>query len=156
METIVPIDIAKELKDKGFDKVCDYTYCKIYDVKDDILELYPDLTDDGYSDLLKDNGGTFEEWEVFELQEKHFKTSSKNSLIEMTFYAICSAPRIFEVFDWFRINKKIHISIIYISENKYRWRIETLNKKLFAVAFEEFAFEKCCLSAIDKVLKSFL
>lgn len=156
METIVPIDIAKKLKDKGFDKVCDYTYCKNYGVKDEILELYPNLKDDGYLDLLKNNGGTYEEFEVFEYQEIFFKISSKNSLIEQIPHAICSAPRIYEVFDWFRINKEIYISIIYASENKYRWNIYALDKKKFSVDFENYTFEKCCFSAIDKVLKTYL
>lgn len=64
-EDYVTLEVAQLLKEKGFDWYVSFMFFNNYRVKDDIIEKYPGLSDDGYNDLLKDNGGNLSEEEVY-------------------------------------------------------------------------------------------
>ena len=54
MEDLVTYEIAKKLKEKGFDEGCEFTFYNNYRVRDEIYEKHPGLSDDGYEDLRSD------------------------------------------------------------------------------------------------------
>lgn len=77
-ENYVSIEVAKLLKEKEYDWVSDSMYRNNYRLKDDIKDKYPWLSDDGYLDLLKKNGGELEEDEVYGYYEDPVIITCKN------------------------------------------------------------------------------
>lgn len=49
----VDLELGLQLKEKGFDEMCGYTFVNHRRVKDEIKTKYPGLSDCGYDELTK-------------------------------------------------------------------------------------------------------
>ena len=61
----VDLELGLQLKEKGFDEMCGYTFVNHRRVRDEIKTKYPGLSDCGYDELTKKWGGELEEDEVY-------------------------------------------------------------------------------------------
>jgi hypothetical protein len=99
----VSFEIAKKLKEKGFDVPCIYAYCEkggwnMYTQKHEPITY-----------VLRTDGNPFGSYYVGENWNKEYKTN-KNKIQ-------CSAPTISQVLKWLRKEKKILITIIPQEKN---------------------------------------
>lgn len=126
-------EVSKKLKEKGFDEGCEYTYYNHYRVRDEILEKHQGLSDCGYIELLKENGGIYTRKELFGYYTEALKLWSRNSHIginpitktKVATSEICSAPTIPQALEWLRSQKSIHISTKpYPCEDGLKWMYE--------------------------------
>jgi hypothetical protein len=111
----VSFEIAKKLKEKGFDVPCIYAYCEkggwnMYTQKHEPITY-----------VLRTNGNPFGTYYTGKNWNKEY-TSNKNKIQ-------CSAPTISQVLKWLREEKKIAINIEFIP---YVWQY-----KIFDMYFEE-------------------
>ena len=116
MEDFVTFEIAKKLKEKGFDEGCKYTFYNNYRVRDEIYEKHPGLSDDGYEDLRKKYGGPYKDEEVYGYYIEPLKLYSRNSTIDInsiTNNGLCSCPNIYQVLKWLRDEKKLYVGVTY-------------------------------------------
>lgn len=104
---------AKILKDKGFSIYTDSMFVKKQCIKDDILNKYPGLSDDGYYDLLIKNGGIYKENEVYEYKLAHIDILCANTEYYFNNYPsmLCTRPTIYEVRNWLQEYHNIHIFV---------------------------------------------
>ena len=139
MEDLVTYEIAKKLKEKGFDEGCEFTFYNNYRVRDEIYEKHPGLSDDGYEDLRKKYGGSYKDEEVYGYYIEPLKLYSRNSTIginpitkqKVPTSELCSCPNIYQVMKWLRHNeifidvqfnrfyKRFKVYVYGISENSY-------------------------------------
>lgn len=139
MEDLVTYEIAKKLKEKGFDEGCEFTFYNHYRVRDEIYEKHPGLSDDGYEDLRKKYGGPYKDEEVYGHYIEPLKLYSRNSTIgvnpitkqKVPTNELCSCPNIYQVMRWLRQNeifidvrfnrfyKRFKVYAYGISENSY-------------------------------------
>lgn len=112
LEKFVDLELAQELKQKGFDELCGFVFIRHYRVRDEILQQYPGLSDCGYMDLTDNHGGSLTEEQVYGMYTEPVQEYSRNSWIkpdeQMT---LCSMPSQAEVCDWLRDTHKIHIVV---------------------------------------------
>ena len=97
MEDFVSFEIAKKLKEKGFNVSCIYAYCKQggwnkYTQKHEPITY-----------ILRTDGNPFGTYYIGKNWNKEYKIN-KNKIQ-------CSAPTISQVLKWLREEKKIHISL---------------------------------------------
>lgn len=114
MSDLVTFEIAKKLKEKGFNEGCEYTFYNNYRVRDEIYEKHPGLSDDGYEDLRKKYGGPYKDEEVYGYYIEPLKLYSRNSTIDInsiTNNELCSCPNIYQVLKWLRKEKKISVEV---------------------------------------------
>ena len=106
-------ELALQLKENGFDFPCDYIYANHYRVKDEILEQYPGLSDDGYKDLTEEWGGTLKEEEVYGNYIEPMKQFAKNApqYLKDIPYMICTMPTMDDARTWLRKVHRFHIVI---------------------------------------------
>lgn len=127
MEDLVSLEIAKKLKEKGFDEGCEYTFYNNYRVRDEIYEKHPSLSDDGYEDLRKKYGGPYKDEEVYGYYIEPLKFYSRNSTIDInsiTNNELCSCPNIYQVLKWLREKKLILIGLSPMQEYDVEETIE--------------------------------
>ena len=109
----VNVETALELKQKGFDEMCEYIFANHYRVRDEIHEKYPGLSDDGYRELTVDWGGTLQEDEVYATYVEPIKECFRNYWIGPDVeWRICTMPTLDDARTWLRNNHKIHIVIV--------------------------------------------
>lgn len=121
MEDFVTFEIAKKLKEKGFNEGCEYTFYNNYRVRDEIYEKHPGLSDDGYEDLRKKYGGPYKDEEVYGYYIEPLKLYSRNSTIgvnpvtkqKVPTNQLCSCPNIYQVLKWLRKEKKLYVGVTY-------------------------------------------
>lgn len=113
MQTLTPLDISKELKSLGFDEPCNFVYCKRTRVCDEIMKKYPNLSDDGYLDLLISNGGFLTEKELYKSYVETRHLVCRNSTIQTDDFSnyICACPSLWNAHRWLRLQHKIYICI---------------------------------------------
>lgn len=100
-KNIVSLEVAKLLRDTGYNEYCHTTYCKVCRVSDEIMQKYPGLSDSGYRDLeYEKNIKKSEIYKTYKELTDVFYISNKNgdSYIGNNFIAV--APTIFEVQQW--------------------------------------------------------
>ena len=118
MSDLVTFEIAKKLKEKGFDEGCEYTFYNNYRVRDEIYEKHPGLSDDGYEDLRKKYGGPYKDEEVYGYYIEPLKLHSRNSTIgvnpitkqKVPTNQLYSCPNIYQVLKWLREEKRIEVN----------------------------------------------
>lgn len=121
MEDLVTYEIAKKLKEKGFDEGCEFTFYNNYRVRNEIYEKHTDLSDDGYEDLRKKYGGPYEDEEVYGYYIEPLKLYSRNSTIginpitkrKVSTSELCSCPNIYQVMKWLRGEKRIDTGAVW-------------------------------------------
>lgn len=100
MENFVPFEIAKKLKEKGFDIPCTYAYCKKGGGWNMYAQKHEPIT---Y--ILRTDGNPFGTYYTGKNWNKEYKTNKHKIQ--------CSAPTISQVLKWLREEKKIYVSITY-------------------------------------------
>lgn len=105
------LELAQQLKEKGFDLPCEYIYASHYRVKDEILEQYPGLSDDGYKELTEEWGGSLHEDEVYGTYIEPIREYSRNSWIDVLNYKVCTMPTLDDARIWLRDNHSFHLVI---------------------------------------------
>lgn len=107
------LELAQQLKEKGFDLPCDYIYANHYRVKDEIHEQYPGLSDDGYRELTDEWGGNLKEEEVYGYYVEPMKVFAKNTtqFMDSMPYMICTMPTLDDARTWLRDKYAFHIVI---------------------------------------------
>ena len=123
-EDYVSLEVAKLLKEKGFDWYVSSMFCNVYRIKDEIIEKYPGLSDDGYYDLLKDNGGNLSEEEVYGYYIDHVHISCRNTEEYFNHYSymICARPMLYEAQKWLR-EKSLVVEVGYMYGDYYIYDI---------------------------------
>ena len=103
-EDYVILKVAKKLSEKGFDWPVHSMYGKVYIVRDEIKEAYKGLSDDGYYDLLEENGGHLKEDEVYGEYIEPLNCLCRNTFSFFNEYPrmICSRPSLYEAQKWLR------------------------------------------------------
>ena len=118
-EGLVTYELAVKLKEKGFDERCEWTFYNHYRVRDEIYEKHPGLSDCGYDDLKRENGGPYKSEEVYGYYIEPVELYSRNSIIgihpitkeRIATQELCSCPYIYQVLKWLR-DKLYHIEIV--------------------------------------------
>ena len=105
------LELSQQLKEKGFDLPCEYIYANHYRVKDEILQQYPGLSDDGYKDLTIEGGGSLCEDEVYATYIEPIREYSQNSWVDLLDYKVCTMPTLDDARTWIRDNFNIHVVI---------------------------------------------
>lgn len=116
----VSFEIAKKLKDKGFDVPCIYAYCEkggwnMYTQKHEPITY-----------VLRTDGNPFGSYYVGDNWNKEYKTN-KNKIQ-------CSAPTISQVLKWLREEKKIAVNVEFIP---FVWQYKIIDMSV------EIRFESC-------------
>ena len=106
-----PLELARQLKDKGFNLPCEYIYANHWRVRNEILLRYPGLSDDGYRDLTIEGGGTLKEDEVYATYIEPLKEYSRNTWIDEFGNKICTMPTLDDARTWLRDTYNYHIVI---------------------------------------------
>jgi len=106
MEDFVPFEIAKELKEKGFDYKCLFVYNKEQIINPEVVKAFGELSDDGYYELIKEGGGKLD-WS-FVYIDKYQLIQYRDVLIPRE---MIKAPTIYQVLKWLRKEKGIHLVI---------------------------------------------
>ena len=129
MEDFVTFEIAKKLKEKGFNKKCLFAYNDEQIINPKVVEEYGYLTDDGYYELTEDGGGKLKFDNVY-IYEQQIILRDK-IIIERNFI---DAPTISQVLKWLREEKELHIEI-YMYHNCYLFEI--YNTKIYDADFTQ-------------------
>ena len=107
IQGILPIDLAKTLKEKGFNDKTFFSYNEEQIINPDIIEKYGYLSDDGYYELTKDCGGDLNFEDVYIYTAQLMLTDDirfpRNTI---------SAPLIDNVLSWLRDVHHLNIEII--------------------------------------------
>lgn len=107
VQGILPIDLAKKIKEKGFKEKTLFSYNEEQIINPVIVEKYGCLTDDGYYELTKDGGGNLNFEDVYVYTTQLILTNdiivSRNTI---------SAPLIDNVLSWLRDVHHLNIEII--------------------------------------------
>lgn len=129
-EDYVTLEVAQLLKEKGFDCYVSSMFSNVYRIKDEIIEKYPGLSDDGYYDLLKDNGGNLSEEEVFGYYIEPVHISCRNTKTYFNHYPgmICARPMLYEAHKWLRNKKGLFVDVSYMNDDYYIYDILTIPK----------------------------
>ena len=106
------LELAQQLKEKGFDLPCEYIYVNRYRVKDEIQEKYPGLSDCGYDELTKKWGGELEEDEVYGQYVDPYRECIRNSYIKPDEkMRLCTMPTLDDARTWLRDKHFFHIVV---------------------------------------------
>lgn len=124
-EGFVSLKVAKLLKNFNFNWECHSMYARHRRVRNEIMEQFPGLSDSGYRDLLKINGGDFNDNEVyaFYIEPIDFYCKNEPSFFKNYPYMICSRPSLYKAQKWLRLIHNIHI-IIDVKSKKWfpKWK----------------------------------
>ena len=169
MKDFVTFELAKKLKENGFDERCEYTFYNNYRVRDEIYEKHPGLSDDGYEDLRKKYGGPYKDEEVYGYYIEPLKLYSRNSTIgvnpitkqKVSTNALCSCPNVYQVLEWLRGEKNIYISIFIADDSKcpVTYEIYKGTECMHTHHGEYFSlndWSKCELRAIEYVIDNLI
>ena len=106
MEDFVTFELAKKLKEKGFNYNCLFAYNDEQIINPNVIEKYGVLSDDGYYELTKDGGGELD-WDYVYIYETKLMLK-RNIIVKRNFI---EAPTISQVLKWLREEKKISIEV---------------------------------------------
>lgn len=113
------------LKDAGYVDPTRYSYIKNTRVSDEIMEKHPGLSDDGYMDLIKEYGGTYDRKDVYKTYIEIEEVYHKNSFLDADPWVICSAPTHQDAVNWILNKYNIWISAKpYVCEDGILWLSE--------------------------------
>jgi hypothetical protein len=129
---VITFEIAKKLKEKGFDYKCLFVYNKEQIINPEVVKTFGELSDDGYYELTKDGGGELD-WD-FVYVNNYQLIQYRDVIIPRE---MIKAPTISQVLKWLREEKKIAINIEFIP---YVWQYKILD-----MSFEN-RFEPCGLT----------
>lgn len=107
MEDFVTFEIAKKLKEKGFDYKCLFVYNKEQIINPEIVKAFGELSDDGYYELTKEGGGKID-WSFVYINEYQL-IQYRDVLVARE---MIKAPTISQVLKWLRKEKKYHIEFV--------------------------------------------
>ena len=106
-------DLAKKLKEKGFNEKCLFAYNDEQVINPKVVKEYGNLSDDGYYELTEDGGGKLK-WDDVYIYEQQIILRDK-IIIKRNFI---DAPTISQVLKWLSEKKKIHL-VVDIEPNGY-------------------------------------
>ena len=159
MEDFVTFEIAKKLKEKGFNYKTIYSYNEEQIINPLVIEQYGELSDDGYYELTKEGGGDLEWSFVYIYNYELVKTDriyvNRNTL---------SSPTISQVLKWLRKEKNIHIPIDFfvdIDTNEVCWyySIKDIKNELNYISYVysgKESYENSVLAGIEYVLDNLI
>ena len=108
----VDLGLGLQLKEKGFDEMCEHMFINHRRVKDEIQVKYPGLSDCGYDELTKKWGGELEEDEVYGQYVDPYRECIRNSWIKPDEkMRLCAMPTLDDARRWLRDNYKIHVVV---------------------------------------------
>lgn len=159
MEDFVPFEIAKKLKEKGFDYKCLFVYNKEQIINPEIVKAFGELTDDGYYELTKEGGGKLD-WSFVYINEYQL-IQYRDVLFAR---GMIKAPTISHVLKWLREEKNIHIIVEMYDSGWYytlfpnvRWENDKLKSDTYIMSFKhKTSFEQAALEGIKYVLDNFI
>ena len=145
MEDFVTFDLAKKLKEKGFDIPCTYAYCKkggwnVYTQKHEPITY-----------ILRTDGNPFGAFYAGNNWNVEYKTN-KNKIC-------CSAPTISQVLKWLRNEKKIHICIDFNGDIPPKWYYQIAIYGSTDIAADGYGYndyETAVLAGIEYVLDNII
>ena len=143
MEDLVNFELAKKLKEKGFNVSCIYAYCKQggwnkYTQKHEPITY-----------ILRTDGNPFGSFYTGKNWNKEYKTN-KNKIQ-------CSAPIISQVLKWLRKEKGIHICIALGEFSDWMFDISKIDGNVFYGAMDGFhSYEEATLAGIEYVLDNLI
>ena len=107
------LELALQLREKGFDLLCDYIYTNHYRVKDEIIEQYPGLSDSGYYELTEKGGGRLKEEEIYANYVEPSRTYARNTpkYLDLYMNMVCTMPTLDEARTWLRDTYKFHVVV---------------------------------------------
>lgn len=103
----VTFEIAKKLKEKGFDYPCLFVYNKEQIINPEVVKAFGELSDDGYYELTKEGGGRLD-WNFVYIY-KHQLIPYRDVVFERE---IIKAPAIYRVLKWLREEHHLHFEIV--------------------------------------------
>ena len=167
----VDFDLAKKLKEKGFDYKCLFVYNKEQIINPEVVKTFGELSDDGYYELTKEGGGKLD-WD-FVYVNNYQLIQYRDVLIPRE---MIKAPTISQVLKWLREEKKIFVAINIgycyesdeipfptnpkmepILKGYYYgvWELDNLNdKKSYSEYFKDY--EQAALAGIEYVLDNLI
>ena len=148
------IEDAKKLHQIGFTKTdmeewYRHAFVRAWKVKDEAVEKYGELSDDGFYELTKNGGGKCK-WE--EIYTNDWSISDFHPMNDQEFYL---SPTLDEVQAFLRKKYKLHITIYSRSQESWQYRITKPGQALEDGEFgEDFSeYEEAQIDAIQKILK---
>lgn len=118
----VDFEIAKRLKQIGFNEICDTAYQGALNIKKEIQDQYPGLSDDGYYELTVDGGGKLNFEQVYEKGvELSEMFNSNNRITQLYTHAICSAPLLLQVQEWLLKRHGLYILVDFRKLDCVAW-----------------------------------
>lgn len=156
-EDYVSLEVAELLKNIGFDELTDSMYADIYRVSDKMQKEYPNLSDSGVRDLLKENGGNMDENEVYSHYREEVYINCKNSDIahgKSLETMICSRPTLYQAQKWLRNNFNVHVNVMCtdyddkLNKCKYNCSVVNFDKNLFQTSKTSYSYEETLNSGI--------
>lgn len=148
------LDASMALKELGYNKGSDYTYCNHCRVSDEMLEKHPGLSDSGYMDLIDEYDGPYKREEVYHTYIEPIKCFSRNSMLDTDLGEICSCIHLYDAQEWLRKDKGIMVCPIY-DKNTSKWVCSITN----ADSLESFntmrfdSYEEALLNGIKETVK---
>lgn len=154
-ENLCDFDVSVDLKLKGFDDYCEYTYYNNYRVRDEIYEKHPGLSDCGYMDLTKRYDGPYEHDEVYGHYIEPLKLSSRNSTIginpvtklEVPTNALCSCPTLYDANNWL-VTKGFFVSVSYKPDT---WEYSVIDLKTGDAVSKHIFFENQYVALLEGI-----
>jgi hypothetical protein len=139
----VDFNLAKRLKEKGFNVPCIYAYCEkggwnMYTQKHEPITY-----------ILRTNGNPFGTYYTGKNWNKEY-TTNKNKIQ-------CSAPTISQILKWLREEKKLHIVIPASFDEGYWWEVRDFNREISEYSDIEYtSYEEATLAGIEYVLDNLI
>jgi hypothetical protein len=138
----VTFEIAKKLKEKGFNVPCIYAYCEQGGWNKYTQKREP------ITYILRTDANPFGTYYTGKNWNKEYETN-KNKIQ-------CSAPTISQVLKWLRDEKKLHVraSIYFIG-----WCVDVTNmdgKRIYSTECEYYNYEQAAIAGIKYVLDNLI
>lgn len=148
----VSYEVALLMKQLSYTEGCEYSYILASQIKQNILEQYPGLSDDGYLDLTKDYGGDLEKDMVYEYRVKLTHQYCTNH----SHYQNVSVPHVYSACRWIRENYGIFIHVTIIESGYYigYYQVETsdpISNSIRYSSYEE-AVNGCLKFVLEKLI----
>lgn len=143
-EDFVPFDLAKKLKEKGFNVPCIYAYCEKGGWNSYTQKHEP------ITHILRTDGNPFGAYYTGNNWNKEYKPN-KNKIR-------CSAPTISQVLKWLREEKKIFVEIVITPMGLYKPMIYDIGgfKKPYRDISPLINFNEAALAGIEYCLDNLI
>lgn len=152
MEDVVSFDLAKRLKEKGFDYKGLFVYNKEQIINPEIVKAFGELSDDGYYELTKEGGGRLD-WDFVYIDEyellQYRDVKAERDIVK--------APTISQVLKWLREEKKIHICVDFDKDMIWYYQIAEYHTTSYKhQQYGYNSYEETAIAGIEYVLDNLI